>query len=255
MTRSVVHHRTKVLHFMSQAHLVPSTVRPQVNNEKTQKASAFMLCEAGPTVFISFLTISYVYTMCDDRLHCVTLSFPLPLLLSPFLSTTCPSLWCVCVGAAYAGSHCCCMFTIPVTMSCEDVFHSAPLLPLTLAVFPFLLPWRSLDLGEGDVEICFRVGVLNSPLPSTLWLLMNVCINCCPQQKEVSLAQADSSTDLQVQTQIFRGSLPTGPFSRISVVNPAPGPVTSFAVGFDYVLILETCGNLAAYFDLPTEHD
>lgn len=84
---------------------------------------------------------------------------------------------------------------------------------------------------------------------------MNVCINCCPLQKEVSLAQADNSTDLQVQTQIFRGSLPTGPFSRISVVNPSPGPVTSFAVGFDYVLILETCGNLAAYFDLPTEHD
>lgn len=98
MTRSVVHHRTKVLHLMSQAHLVPSTARPQVNNEKTQKASAFMLCEASPTVFISLLTISYVYTMCDDRLHCVTLSFPLPLLLSPFLSTTCPSLWCVCVG-------------------------------------------------------------------------------------------------------------------------------------------------------------
>lgn len=101
MTRSVVHHRTKVLHFMSQAHLVPSTARPQVNNEKTQKASAFMLCEAGPTVFISLLTISYVYTMCDDRLHCVTLSFPLPLLLSPFLSTTCPSLWCVCVGGRH----------------------------------------------------------------------------------------------------------------------------------------------------------
>lgn len=130
------------------------------------------------------------------------------------------------------------------------VFHSAPLLPLTLAVFPLLLPRWSLGLGEGDAQICFRVWVLNSHSLSTLWLLMNVCINCYPLWKEVSLAQVDNSTDLQVQTQIFRGSLPTGPFSRISVVNPAPGPVTTFAVGFDYVLILGTCGNLAAYFDL-----
>lgn len=133
------------------------------------------------------------------------------------------------------------------------VLHSVPLLSLTLAIFPFLLPWRFLGLGEGDVQICFRVWVLNSH--SLHFDLRNVCINCCPLQKEVSLAQVDNSTDLQVQTQIFRGSLPTGPFGRISVVNPAPGPVISFAVVFDYVLILETCGNLAAYFDFPTEHD
>lgn len=142
-------------------------------------------------IFDNFICI---YNVLWSSSLCYTF-FSLPLLLSPFLSTTRLSLWCVCVCRESLLLH--------VHHSSNNVtwrWYSTALLSFLwlLKFFHFFFhdgPW-----ALGRVIYRSALGYESSTVTySGHFDLMNACINCCPLQKEVSLAQVDNSTDLRVQ--------------------------------------------------------
>lgn len=99
--------------------------------------------------------------------------------------------------------------------------------------------------GEGDRGFCFRVWVLNNQTYSRhfdqLWLFALTAALC---KRKPLWPRLTTALIYGYRHNYLEGGLPTCPFSRLSVVNSSLGSVTSFAIRFDYILILETGGNL-----------